>query len=181
MRPVAIVGSDYRSMGYAPWGNNEIEIWGFNEHLPAYPRFDVGFQIHTHEVMSGGEAHKNWLRVMEKPVYMREKYEEYPTSIAYPFEDVFNLTRHILQGTSAVKPLKFLTSSVPYAIALAILQNRPRIEVYGVEMSSDVKEYTYQREGFAFWIGFAGGKGIPLLVHCGNSIFDKPIYGDKKL
>jgi len=52
------------------------------------------------------------------------------------------------------------------------LQNRPKISIYGIELRSGT-EYWKQRECFAFWNGFAGGRGIELEIRCADDIFKK--------
>ena len=115
----------------------------------------------------------NWLEANSSvPIYMRRIYEEVSMSCAYPFKDVFRMTGHIKHRE---KPLKYLTGTPMWALALAVLQGKDVIDVYGIEMQD--REYQEQAECFAFWVGFAGGRGIQLNIHCADAIFKRPLYG----
>jgi len=88
-----------------------------------------------------------------------------PKSVKYPLEEIKKLS-----GGQ-----KKLTSSIAYAIALAVYQGYEKIEIFGVEMESNT-EYQYQRDGVIFWIGLALGKGIIVEAH--TKLFDDdPLYG----
>jgi hypothetical protein len=69
---------------------------------------------------------------------------------------------------------KYFTSSVAYALALAIYKGYQKIEVYGVEMETNT-EYGHQRVGVAYWIGFAEGQGIEVDFH--GDMLKAPLYG----
>lgn len=79
----------------------------------------------------------------------------------------------MLEGTN-VRPI---TSTVCWAVALAILENRSEIRVVGVEMQE--REYVDQKDGLAFWIGLAAGRGLKIGVE--SSMFDGPLYGSYPL
>ena len=137
---------------------------------------DAAFQMHQ-EVNWGGGFYRRWMRGTETvPIYMREKHKDIPMSIAYPFEEVFEMTKNIKHKNDQ---LKYFTSSFGWALALAILQERKVINVYGVDMQDT--EYVNQKDCFAFWLGFAGGRGIELNINCADSIFNKPLYGAQPL
>ena len=152
------------------------EIWVMNGKGATLPRYDAVFQMHLPCDWGGGWS-RRWLQNNHRvPVYMRELYPNIPMAKRYPFEEVFNMTKHVCQKE---RPLRYFTSSIAWAIALAILQNRPKIDVYGVELFED--EYIKQKDCFAFWLGFAGGRNIELNINCADSIFDMPMYGSQPL
>jgi hypothetical protein len=175
VNPVAIVGNVANAQ--PPYLDQNLDIWAFNAGAMHRERISAVFQMHEPEGYEcNGIEYLNWLSALTIPVYMRQQRPEFPASIAYPFDRAFSMTEHIQQGAGGLQPLKFFTSSVAYAIALAIIQERPRIDVYGVELMGK-KEYRDQRECFAFWVGFAGGLGIPVNIYCAGSIFRQPLYG----
>lgn len=137
-------------------------------------RVDKAFQLHTDKIVAEESKKYNlWLRSCDIPVYMKRKYDDIPSSVAFPYDGVFGLMNNVrLHG----KNFKFFTSSVSLVMGLAILQNRQKIDVYGISLMSS-REYKYQRECFAFWVGFAAGRDIQLDINCADDIFDKPIYG----
>ncbi len=171
MKPVCIVGSHSETCGKTPTDEN-VDIWAFNKHAMYMPRADLTLQIHS---KSGyechGEEYVKWL--FSHPNIMRD---------TYPFESVFSLTSHVKQGEyNEPEGLKLLTSTVDFALALAVLQNRPGISLYGIDLRGEKNEYRYQREGFMFWVGFAAGRGIPLDIRCADNIFKRPIYDGQKV
>jgi hypothetical protein len=150
------------------------EIWVFNKKGTELPRYDVVFQVHTPEVFI--PLHHDWLKENTKyPVYMLEKYPEIPMAVEYPFREVIALTDKVTIGVQTKRPLHFLPFSVCLAIALAIYQERPKIKVWGVELHHKT-EYFIQRNGFAFWTGFAAGRGIELEIHGSENIFKNNVY-----
>jgi len=72
--------------------------------------------------------------------------------------------------------IEYATSTVAYAIALAIYFEYDQIDVYGIDMESNT-EYIYQRDCVAFWTGLALGRGIKVVQHSGAGLYDVPLYG----
>lgn len=176
MKPVAILGRHHATYDLIPFEDDSIELWAFNNPGTKFRRIDVLFQMHPPHGYENVDGHLEWLRSNKTiPVYMREQRDDIPMCRVYPFDEIFALTKNVLQGTSDLDPLKFFTSTVPTAIALAVLQNRPKILVYGIELKNKT-EYWKQRDCFTFWIGFAAGRGIDLEIHCANDIFKKDLY-----
>jgi hypothetical protein len=105
---------------------------------------------------------------------MIDRYNEVPASVRYPLEAI---CEDLLPGfTRDGEMVRYFTSSVCLAFALAIHQRYERIELYGVEMASDT-EYVYQREGVYFWIGVAIGRGVQVVLHPKCGLFRAPVYG----
>ena len=175
MKPVAIVANNPVSWVNAPFDNTDIDIWAFNNYAAKeFPRIDALFQIHEAEIYKEVPAHWGWLKNNRTiPVYMGEIDPEVPMGIRYPREEVFAMLSHVMCEGEAVR---LLTSSVSLAIALAILQQKSKIFYYGIEMALG-REYGKQREGLAFWTGFAAGRGIELDIRCAKEIFVEPVYG----
>lgn len=152
------------------------EIWVFNGKGASLPKYDIVFQMHQ-PCDWGGEWSKRWLLENKTtPVYMREYYDEVPMAVRYPFEDVLGMLGKLYLKD---KPLQYFTSTICWAIALATFQDRPLIDIYGIEMAD--KEYEDQKDCFAFWVGFAGGRGLEINLHCASGVFDKPLYGAQPL
>ena len=166
---ISIVGSSPTE--YQPKG----ERWVFNYKAATEPA-SVAFQMHK-EVNWGGGFYRRWMRDNETvPIYMREKHEEIPMSTAYPFQEVFEMTKHVRHKG---KPLEYFTSSIAWAIALAVLQERKVIELCGIDMNE--YEYVLQANCFSFWTGFAAGRGTRLEINCASNIFEKQLYGAQPL
>lgn len=179
---VAIVGSHVRTRLDAPWDDQDVDIWVFNEAASiGWPkRVDGVFQMHAEPVWMNplnrnDPKHLDWLKKKHPvPIWMLDAHNDVPSSVKYPREDI---TRTLLDGLYQVdNPLEFYTCTVDYALALAIHKGYERILIYGIEMASDT-EYTYQRDGVFFWLGLARGRGIDVVVHAESQLFDKPLYG----
>lgn len=173
-RPLAIVGSHPATRELAPYEDERFEIWLFNEAAQkpqVYKRWDALLQIHKPEVYSSlsnwvNKDHWEWLQEDHgRPIYLHAVDPRVPNSVAYPLEGVLGLI-----------PYRYLRSSPAMALGLAIYLGYKEIHLYGSELSSGT-EYAYQATNYAFWIGFAHGRGIDLKLHCWQSEFDQPIYG----
>ena len=101
----------------------------------------------------------------ERIIYMQSVDPAVPNSRAYPLEQVAERWGR-----------RMLTSSAAYALALALLQGYRRIEVYGIELSSNT-EYSYQLPGWAYWVGLATGAGADIILRSGERQFSAPLYG----
>ncbi len=62
------------------------------------------------------------------------------------------------------------------ALALAIYLGYSHIMLFGSELSSNT-EYAYQATNYAFWIGFAHGRGINLELRRWHDEFHQEVYG----
>jgi hypothetical protein len=163
MKPtIAIIGSHPRTRALFDYDRPDCDVWVFNEAIsgnnPWVKRVDAVFQMHVPTIWRNPQnrndpGHYDWLKnqTQVKTIYMQDVYPDVPASVRYPLDAVLAL----LNGD----PDHFLSSSVPQAIALACVLGYKRIEVYGVAMETNT-EYQWQREGVAFWKGFAMGRGI---------------------
>lgn len=171
---LAIVGSHPATRENAPYDDPRFEIWLFNEAAQkpeVYRRWDALLQIHLPEVYRSennwvNQSHWKWLQEKRgKPIYMQHVDPDVPDSIEYPLEGILSMI-----------PYRYLRSSPAMALALAIYMGYQEIWLYGSELTSNT-EYSYQAINYAFWIGFAHGRGIDLHLECWQSEFSQPIYG----
>jgi hypothetical protein len=151
-----------------------VEIWLFNEaplKPEKYHRWDAVLQIHGEQVYSSPSNwvnmdYWNWLQQARgKPVYMQHVDPRVPDSVEYPLEGILSMI-----------PYKYLRSSPAMALALAIYLGYDHIMLFGSELTSNT-EYSYQATNYAFWIGFAHGKGINLELRCWKDEFHQEVYG----
>jgi hypothetical protein len=172
---VAIVGSHPRTRTEFDFTRTDCDVWVFNEALgdPKQgwcSRADAVFQMHKPVVFRSKtnrnhSEHYEWLKSADVPVFMQERYKDVTSSVRYPLDEVLALT----------PGFRYLTSSVAEAIALAIHEGYKRIDIYGAEMETGT-EYGHQRQGMAFWIGVAVGRGIEV-VHHSPTFWKAPLYG----
>jgi len=173
-KTIAIVGSHPDTRGRLDFDRTDCDIWVFNEALKEEwcKRADGVFQMHLPEIWRStanrnDPKHYEWLKSnQDVDIYMTEAFEDVPKSIKYPLSD-------ILSRFPTTK--RYFTSSVSYALALAIFKGYERIEIYGVEMETGT-EYGHQRVGVAYWIGVADGLGIET-EYCSDKFFTAPLYG----
>ena len=186
---VAIVGTHSQTRLLVPYDDPGVDIWVFNESATDAPdgerwvkRCDAVFQMHDPMIFESlhnisDPKHYKWLREPHDfPIFMQEINSEIPASTYYPINSICSeLLDNFTQGLEQ-KHRKLFSSSMDYAIALAIFQYRKVIKVYGVECEADT-EYQRQREGIKFWTGLALGKGLKVEFYSGDAFWDRPAYG----
>lgn len=203
---IILYGTNTFTRHLIPWDREDAQYWAWNEvgslkdDRPGYwaKRVDLLLQMHAppiwrnHNNLNHGRqqldgksnSHYDWLqRPHDIPVYMQARYEDVPSSVEYPLDEIVktllpNIWRDYGKGKEQVR---HFTSSAAYSLALALYFNEigtykvKQIEIYGVEMTSDT-EYVRQRDGVTFWLGIAIGKGINVVIHSPLFLNNKP-YG----
>jgi hypothetical protein len=168
---IAIIGSHPRTRAEFSFDRDDCDIWLFNEALSTQwaKRADAIFQMHAEAIWRNptnrnDPKHLQWLQTQtETAIYMQEQYPDVPRSIKFPLDEIVDKYG-----------IRYFTSSVAYALALACYLGYKRIELYGVEMETNT-EYQFQRDGVSLWLGVARGLGIEINAHI--SLFDQPLYG----
>lgn len=161
-RKVAIVGFAPTSMKDVStfFGNPEFEIWGLNQLYMAFPAMAEHatrwFQIHSRQSydvnIRRDHSHHKWMSEQRTfPIYMQEKQPDIPVSIAFPKELIMKEFGN------------YFTNSISWEIALAIYEGFEEIHIYGVDMAMD-SEYQYERPSVEYFLGWAKGRGIKLVV-----------------
>jgi hypothetical protein len=181
MKTVAIVGSHPRTRATAPFGDKNKEIWVFNSAPTSdwCSRCTAVFEMHGPEEYTSPivENSQYWAFLQNQdavPVYMQAQDERVKNCKVFPLEEINQkYTGNFKRGGD---PIYYYTSSVCYAIALALHQGFERIELYGVEMETNT-EYLYQRDGVGLWLGIALGHGVEVYLPDHSFIFDAPRYG----
>ena len=179
MKKLAIVGAQERTRNNAPFDNPEYDIWVVSNWANAEwaKRVDAVIEVHNQGIYKNhpkDPAYWYWLQNNETAtVYMQYPDKSVPRSVEMPIEELQALTDnlHVL-GQSA----QVINSSIAFALALAIHLGYEQIDIYGVEMAAS-SEYRSQQPIFAFWVGYAAGKGIKLNVNCTEGLFIQPLYG----
>ena len=156
MKLVSIVGLSPSSRD-AAFAEVEGDMWSVNTgHFCFTPeqlsRFTAWFQLHPRREFEMANKdrpqHLEWLKTCDIPVYMERQWDDIPTSVRYPREEIFNIVG-----------LDYFTSSVAYMIALAIYQKYDEIHLYGIDMPSQT-EYFNERPCVEFWLGVAMANDI---------------------
>ena len=176
---LAIVGAEPRTRSNAPWDDTTFDIWAISNwaNAPWMKRSDAVIEIHKPAVYMNHPNDANywtWLQAATEPVvYMQKEDVMVPGSELYPLDGILKMLADMKVDNQDVKPLN---SSIAYAIALAVYRGYKTIDIYGVEMSNS-SEYRSQQPMFAFWTGFAAGRGIALNINCTQALFVQPLYG----
>lgn len=184
MRKLAIVGSHSETRHLAPWDDPAYEIWLFNEaaQMPFCKRWDAVFQLHKPEIYTSPDnfvnrEHWAWLQKDHgagKIIYMQDQDPRVPNSRRFPIDEI----KRVIPAAG----LGWFTSSVSYALALAIFQDITgdpfdQVDTYGIDLASNT-EYAYQQPNYLYWLGAAQMIfGRRLTLHSGLQHFDQPLYG----
>ena len=100
-------------------------------------------------------------RELQIPLYMIEPRSDFPTSQRYPLEQ-------ITEQLGMHDP--YFESTVAYAIAMAIAENRfSEIHLYGIDMIHDT-EWGYQRPNTEFWLGYAIANGTRIVIPSNSAL-----------
>jgi hypothetical protein len=184
-RTVAIVGSAWTTRGWAPYGEEGVEVWCFNEQ---HGQTGIGkptrwFQLHPRFSWEKEHRfdHKGWLESdHDFPIYMQKLYDGIPEATRYPLPEIQEkLLTRVWKGESQIK--KIFGSSFSYAMALALYEGAyDRIEVYGIELVLE-GEWAYQRESMAFWTGKADGMGVEVWMPEQCHLFEFPLYAYEEI
>lgn len=131
------------------------------------PRVDRWFEMHSVEQMKrfrGDRKRKMWypeywqfLGRLKCPVYMIRQHAQIPRSVPYPLHEAIRRFG------------RCFTSSVSYAIALAIMEGCDRLGLWGVDLS-DKEEYVYQRPTVQYLLGVAKKRGIAVCLPKGSTL-----------
>jgi hypothetical protein len=181
MKTVAIVGTSGSTRDQAPYHDRSIPIWMFNSQpladwVKEKGRCDLVIELHQPGTfLNTPNLYTKWLKDnTEVPIYMLNQMEEVTASVKYPLDEIVEKYLKDFKRDGTV--IQYFTSSVCYAIALAIYQGYERIELYGVDMANNT-EYIYQRDGIALWFGIALGLGIEVYIPRNCAMFNSPRYG----
>lgn len=171
-RNVAIVGGG-PSRKYAPFLDRSWEIWMFGRGRLPIPRVTRWFEMHSVPQLKrlrGDRKRKMWypeywrfLGRLKCPVYMIERHADIPRSVPYPLTDAI------------ARFGRCFTSTVSYAIALAIMEGCERLGLWGIDLS-DKEEYVYQRPTVQYLLGVAKQSGVAVQLPKGSTLVipDKP-------
>jgi len=183
-KTVALVGSAWSTRGWAPYGEEGVDVWCINE---MHGQTGLGkatrwFQLHPRSEFTKEHRfhHREWLESQHDfPIYMQKEYDGIPQSVRYPLKEVQDkFLTHMWKGEEQIK--KVFGSTFPYAIALALSEGFQRIELFGIELSLE-GEWAYQRESVAYWLGKADGMGVEIWMPATCELFKMPLYGYEEL
>jgi hypothetical protein len=132
LKKVAVLGFT-NSWRLAPFDDPEWEIWGLNELYMYIPRWTRWFEIHRRDIYTLDKNrindHVERIKKMTVPIYMQQHWEDIPESVEYPLKEV------MARFGDATRP--YLTNTISYMIALAMIEGFEEIGIFGVDMAHD--------------------------------------------
>jgi hypothetical protein len=166
-----------------PWDDESYNIWGINELYLQMKmkygkecRFTHWWEIHNiFSPSKNSPPHHKWLSECKVPVFMQKVYEQVPTSVPIPKDfivDFFN-QNFIINKIGA--SFTDYSNQIAVMIACAIAMGYKEIHVYGVDMAQ-ASEYSWQRASCQFFIGYAAGLGIKVLIPLNSELCKYPAF-----
>ncbi len=163
---VAILGATPTNR-HAPLEDPSWEIWGLNRILsPHYDwqgrfRADRWFELHPMSVQSREDL--AWIRTCPVPLYTLGDHPELPLAVRFPLGFVEDLGRDLFSCTFC------------YQIALAVAEGFKVIGLYGVDLDlGDYRERTLERACVLWWLGFAEGRGVSIVLPKESRLLNHP-------
>jgi len=108
-----------------------------------------------------GKDFVEWLKTYPRPIVTSRAYEEWPTSEAFPIEEICHYFG-IPLGMS-------MYSTPDYMIALAIYEGATHIDMFGVDMADPEKSNREMLISTAQWIGAAFARGVLVRTFVGST------------
>ena len=158
---VAVVGGAW-TRRKAPYGDPSWEIWAFSSLRLHTPRITRWFEMHALGDLKDKlrrdtprrRSYRSYMAFLQRltcPVYMQERHDFLPTSVAYPLQEALDAFG------------RCFTSTASYLIALAILEGFRTIGVWGIHLTAK-NVYARQRPGIEYLLGVARQRGIRVYV-----------------
>lgn len=144
----------------------EGHTWGVND-LCLRRDVKVVFDMHIPGAYKSSKAIEAYVIKNKVQFISLEERKNIPSSLSFPLTEMHSA---------------YFTNSISYMIAYAIYQGAHQIDLYGCFMGNKT-EYAYQKPCIEYWIGYARGKDIKVIVHEPTTllkIHDSNLYGYNK-
>lgn len=163
-KKIAICGT-CPSRGLAPTGDLSWEIWTIGPGGKNVHRWERLFEIHG--TKSWPEGFRQYLEELkaEKPpkvIYTEDAMPDWPANVVYPKLQMFEKYGRM-----------WFSSTISYAIAMAIEENVTDLGVYGIDLESG-EEYQSQKAGAKFFLTLARLAGINIHMPKGCGLMVDP-------
>jgi len=166
-------------MGFAPSytsapydrSDKDIDFWGINEFYLSVLQdnikcsFRLWFEVHNIKESPSKQKpeHQSFLKNMKIPLVTQQHWDEYPTSVPYPREEVKKFFEKGLITEADGSLYSDYSNQIAWMIALAIVMGYKNIYIYGVDMAQ-TSEYAFQKPACHFFLGWALGHGINVKI-----------------
>lgn len=154
-----------------PWDDSSFDIWGINElYIQVRSRyggdknFSAWFEIHNPFSPSRNiPSHHDWMKKWDKPILMQQHYDWIPNSIAIPRDNIVDYFNQNFVINDEGASFTDYSNQISVMTAMAIMMGYKEIHIYGVDMAQQ-SEYAWQRASCQFFIGYAAGMGVKVLI-----------------
>jgi len=173
------------SWNETPWDDETFDIWGINElylqvikEYGRMRRFTTWFEIHNpFSPTRNIPAHHEWMKKWDKPILMQQHYDWIPNSIPIPKDLIIDFFNQNFVIDKVGGSFSDYSNQISVMTAMAIVLGYKEIHIYGVDMAQ-WSEYAWQRSSCQFFIGYAAGCGMRVLVPLTSELCKYPgFYG----
>ena len=168
---VCLLGAHYTKSD-APFFE-EYDIWSVSTNVKDLPRVDRIFEMHREDVC---KERAEMINAFDCKVVCQVKHEFIKNSEPYPFEMLCRMFSIEREESGHITKKHYVTNSLSYMIAMAIMEGYEEIHLYGVMMSA-LEEYGIQLPSCEYFIGCARGFGCRVVIHGGNLCNCDFLYG----
>jgi len=169
----SVIFTDSRGQraGKADFSQYKYPIWAVNGGWHYHPNTALGFQM---DDIKGpailDHPTPDWYVGLVQnstiPIITSKEYPDYPTTLAYPLEDIIRF-----------HGLAYFAESINYMLALAIMWGVSEIDFFGCDYNP---ERAHERASTEFWCGMARQSGIKLNVPPNSALLkavhEEPFY-----
>lgn len=163
-KKIAILGTCPSRMS-APLADISWDIWTIGPGGKNSNRWSTLFEIHGNGTWPEGFAEYLQELKAEKPpkrIFTESPMPDWPANVVYP-EELF-----------AKYGRKWFTSSISYALALALEENVTELGIFGIDLESG-EEYKSQFDGCRFFMELARLAGVNIILPAGCGLLRDPI------
>lgn len=164
-KKIAVVGTCPSRMS-APFADMSWDIWTIGPGGKNSNRWSTLFEIHGSGTWPEGFAEYLQELKAEKPpkrIFTESPMPDWPANVVYPQETLF-----------AKYGRKWFTSSISYALALALEENVTELGIFGIDLESG-EEYKSQFDGCRYFLDLARLAGVNLVMPVGCGLLRDPI------
>ena len=150
----------------APLGDISWDVWTIGPGGKNSNRWNVLFEIHGNGTWPEGFAEYLHELKQEKPpkrIYTEESMPDWPANKVFPKDQLY-----------AKYGRKWFTSSISYALALALEENVTDLGVFGIDLESG-EEYKSQFDGARYFLDLARLAGVNIILPKGCGLLRDPI------
>ena len=164
-KKIAILGT-CPSRVLAPVGDLSWDIWTIGPGGKNSNRWSALFEIHGKGTWPEGFAEYLQELKAEKPpkrIFTEDPMPDWPANVVYPKEQLFQKYGR-----------KWFSSSISYAMALALEEGVTDLGIYGIDLESG-EEYVHQYHGCRYFLDLARLAGVNIHIPGGCGLLRDPL------